>query len=188
MRESRHESYCRRGHQVIDSDGYRPNVGIILCNQDGHLLWARRIGQNAWQFPQGGIRTDETPQEALFRELTEEIGLGKPDVEILAQTRGWLRYRLPDRYIRHNSRPVCIGQKQVWFLLRLIGDERAVCLNSCDEPEFDCWRWVNYWHPLGEVVAFKRKVYQKALHEFAPLIVPNQAAPTSTRAHSFPKR
>jgi putative (di)nucleoside polyphosphate hydrolase len=163
--------------QVIDSDGYRPNVGIILSNRDGRLLWARRIGQDAWQFPQGGIRSDETPQEALFRELGEEIGLVASDVEILAQTRGWLRYRLPERFIRRNTKPVCIGQKQVWFLLRLVGDERAVCLSSCDHPEFDCWRWVNYWHPLGEVVAFKRKVYQRALNEFAPLILPDAPTP-----------
>lgn len=167
---------------MIDSDGYRPNVGIILSNQNGELLWARRIGQNAWQFPQGGIHSDETPEEALFRELGEEIGLAQGDVEILAHTRGWLRYRLPDRYIRRNTRPVCIGQKQVWFLLRLVGDERAVCLNKCDQPEFDCWRWVNYWHPLGEVVAFKRKVYQRALDEFAPLVLPEGAAQKTPRA------
>jgi putative (di)nucleoside polyphosphate hydrolase len=167
---------------VIDSDGYRPNVGIILSNQDGELLWARRIGQNAWQFPQGGIHSDEMPEEALFRELGEEIGLEQGDVEILAHTRGWLRYRLPDRYIRRNTRPVCIGQKQVWFLLRLVGDERAVCLNKCDQPEFDCWRWVNYWHPLGEVVAFKRKVYQRALDEFAPLVLPEGAVQKNPRA------
>lgn len=165
------------GVQVIDSDGYRPNVGIILSNQDGRLLWARRIGQDAWQFPQGGIHSDETPEEALFRELGEEIGLVPADVQILAHTRGWLRYRLPERYIRHNTKPVCIGQKQVWYLLRLVGDERAVCLNNCEHPEFDCWRWVNYWHPLGEVVSFKRKVYQRALNEFASLVLPDGAPP-----------
>ena len=167
--------------QVIDSDGYRPNVGIILSNRDGRLLWARRIGQDAWQFPQGGIHSDETPEEALYRELGEEVGLAPGDVQVLAHTRGWLRYRLPDRYVRRNTRPVCIGQKQVWYLLRLIGDERAVCLNNCEHPEFDCWRWVNYWHPLGEVVAFKRKVYQRALNEFAPLVLPEgaQRAPHS---------
>ena len=162
-------------------------MGIILSNRDGRLLWARRIGQNAWQFPQGGIRSDETPEEALYRELAEEIGLAPRDVAVLAQTRGWLRYRLPDRYIRRNARPLCIGQKQVWFLLRLVGDEGDVCLNSCDHPEFDCWRWVNYWHPLAEVVAFKRKVYRKALHEFAPLVLPDEAATPVSQA-SFPRK
>src|SRR5690606_15101261 len=82
---------------VIDSDGFRPNVGIILTNGLGQVLWARRIGQEAWQFPQGGIQRNESPEQALFRELHEEVGLMPEDVEILACTRGWLRYRLPQR-------------------------------------------------------------------------------------------
>ena len=105
---------------MIDENGYRPNVGIILCNESGQVLWARRIGQDAWQFPQGGIKDDETPEQALFRELGEEVGLSEQDVEILGCTRGWLRYRLPRRMVRYNSKPVCVGQKQKWFLLKLI--------------------------------------------------------------------
>jgi putative (di)nucleoside polyphosphate hydrolase len=157
---------------VIDPDGFRPNVGIILSNRDGRLLWARRAGQDAWQFPQGGMRSDETPAEAMYRELGEEIGLGPDDVELIGATRGWLRYRLPRQYIRHSSRPLCIGQKQVWFLLRILCADRAVCLDRCEQPEFDRWRWVDYWHPLSEVVAFKRKVYRQALKELAPLLFP----------------
>jgi putative (di)nucleoside polyphosphate hydrolase len=158
---------------VIDPDGFRPNVGIILSNRDGRLLWARRAGQDAWQFPQGGMRSDETPAEAMYRELGEEIGLQPRDVELIGATRGWLRYRLPRQYIRHSSRPVCIGQKQVWFLLRILCTDRAVCLNHTERPEFDRWRWVDYWHPLREVVAFKRKVYRQALSELAPLLFPD---------------
>jgi len=158
---------------VIDSDGYRPNVGIILTNRDGKLLWARRIRQDAWQFPQGGIRRRETPEEAMFRELGEEIGLEPHHVDVLGTTRGWLRYRLPERYIRRHQKPVCIGQKQVWFMLRLVGDERFVRLDLSETPEFDNWRWVDYWHPLKEVVSFKRSVYKKALKELAPLIFPD---------------
>jgi len=156
---------------VIDSEGYRPNVGIILTNRDGRLLWARRIHQEAWQFPQGGIREQETPREAMYRELTEEIGLESHHVELLGSTRGWLRYRLPKRFIRHTPEPICIGQKQVWFMLRLVGEERHVRLDRSDRPEFDRWRWVDYWYPLSEVVSFKRKVYQKALSELAPLVL-----------------
>jgi putative (di)nucleoside polyphosphate hydrolase len=156
---------------VIDSEGYRPNVGIILTNRDGRLLWARRIHQEAWQFPQGGIREQETPQEAMYRELTEEIGLEPHHVELLGSTRGWLRYRLPKRFIRYTHEPICIGQKQVWFMLRLVGEERHVRLDRSDRPEFDRWRWVDYWYPLSEVVSFKRKVYQKALNELAPLVL-----------------
>ncbi len=157
--------------QVIDSDGYRPNVGIILTNRHGQLLWARRIRQDAWQFPQGGIRAKETPEQAMYRELEEEIGLESSHVEMLGSTRGWLRYRLPERFIRRHQRPVCVGQKQVWFMLRLVGEERFVRLDLSDKPEFDNWRWVDYWQPLREVVAFKRTVYKKALNELAPLLV-----------------
>lgn len=153
---------------MIDSDGFRPNVGIILANSMGQVLWARRIGQNAWQFPQGGINQSETPEEAMFRELKEEIGLSPDDVEVIAVTRGWLRYRLPKRMIRHHSHPVCVGQKQKWFLLRMLSEDSAVSIDSTDSPEFDGWRWVSYWYPLGQVVAFKRDVYRKAMRELSP--------------------
>jgi len=156
---------------VIDLDGYRHNVGIILSNPEGKVLWARRIGQDAWQFPQGGIREHETPEQAMFRELHEEVGLQQADVQVRGYTRGWLRYRLPRRYIRYNTEPVCVGQKQVWFLLELIGAETKVCLNNSNHPEFDRWRWVDYWQPLQEVVAFKRGVYECALRELAPLVI-----------------
>ncbi len=153
---------------MIDSDGFRPNVGIILANSMGQVLWARRIGQNAWQFPQGGINASESPEEAMYRELKEEIGLAPEDVEVIAVTRGWLRYRLPKRMIRHHSHPVCVGQKQKWYLLRMLSDDSAVEINSTDSPEFDGWRWVSYWYPLGQVVTFKRDVYRKAMRELSP--------------------
>ena len=155
---------------MIDSDGYRFNVGIILSNEEGRLLWARRIGQDAWQFPQGGIKTYETAEEALFRELREEVGLGPEHVDVAGCTRGWLRYRLPRRLIRHHSKPVCIGQKQVWYLLRMLGRDSDIRLDMGDKPEFDNWRWVDYWEPLESVVPFKRRVYQRALEELAPLL------------------
>jgi putative (di)nucleoside polyphosphate hydrolase len=154
---------------VIDADGYRPNVGIMLANAQGEVLWARRVGQNAWQFPQGGINEDEEPEEALFRELYEEVGLQPAHVEVLACTRGWLRYRLPDRLVRRKqSGPLCIGQKQKWFLLRMLADDSAVRMDCGDKAEFDHWRWVSYWYPLGQVVSFKREVYRRAMKELAP--------------------
>ena len=158
---------------MIDPDGFRPNVGIILSNPQGQLLWARRVGQDAWQFPQGGMRSDETPDEAMYRELSEEVGLQREHVELIGATRGWLRYRLPRQYIRRASRPGCIGQKQVWFLLRMLCPDKTVSLDQCDKPEFDHWCWVDYWHPLNEVVAFKRNVYRQALDELAPLLFPD---------------
>jgi len=155
---------------VIDTDGFRPNVGIILADSQGRLLWARRIGgQDAWQFPQGGIHASEKPDLALFRELEEEIGLTPNDVEILAVTKGWLRYRLPKKLVRANKSPVCIGQKQKWFLLKLKAEDKLIHLDGGGTPEFDEWRWVNYWYPLSKVVSFKREVYRRALKELVPV-------------------
>ncbi len=154
---------------MIDKEGFRPNVGIMVANGKGELLWARRIGQDAWQFPQGGINHNETPEEALYRELGEEIGLTASDVSVIGATRGWLRYRLPKRLQRKNSKPVCIGQKQKWFLLQLESSEDNIRFDGDQKPEFDGWRWVSYWYPMGSVVQFKREVYRKALLELAPV-------------------
>ena len=160
------------GDSLIDPDGFRPNVGIILCNNQRQLFWGKRVRQNAWQFPQGGIETTETPVEAMYRELEEEVGLMPEHVELLGQTAGWLKYWLPERYLRRNSKPLCIGQKQVWFLLRAKCEETDFCLDSCEKPEFEHWRWVKYWHPIKDVVYFKRNVYFRALEELAPLLFP----------------
>ena len=157
-------------------------MGIILTNQDGQLLWARRIRQDAWQFPQGGIHRKETPEEAMYRELREEVGLSPEHVDVLGSTRGWLRYDLPEKLIRRHRKPVCVGQKQVWFMLRLLGDESNVQLDHSSKPEFDHWRWVDYWYPLHEVVAFKRDVYKRALKELAPLVFPEGVPPRSASA------
>lgn len=153
---------------MIDADGFRPNVGIILTNPHGQVFWARRVGgHDAWQFPQGGIRDKEAPEAALYRELQEEVGLEPNDVKILACTRGWLRYRLPRHFIRQQSKPLCIGQKQKWFLLELKSSEARINLSTSPKDEFDHWCWVSYWYPLNKVIAFKRDVYRRALKELA---------------------
>lgn len=153
---------------VIDADGFRPNVGIVLANEAGQVLWARRVGgRDAWQFPQGGIHKGESPEQALYRELHEEVGLTESSVEILGATRGWLRYRLPKRFVRNGQKPLCIGQKQKWFLLRMLDEDTAVRLDANDTPEFDHWRWVSYWYPLNQVISFKRDVYRRAMKELA---------------------
>jgi putative (di)nucleoside polyphosphate hydrolase len=150
---------------VIDSDGFRSNVGIVISNRQGQLLWAKRIGQSAWQFPQGGIKASESLEAALFRELDEEVGLTEADVKILHQTEDWLHYRLPQNFIRQHSDPLCIGQKQKWFLLSLESDDSRVKLGKADRPEFDDWRWVDFWYPVDQVIEFKRDVYRKALQQ-----------------------
>jgi len=138
----------------------------MIANDRGQLLWARRIGgQDAWQFPQGGINEGESPEQALYRELKEEVGLDANSVDVLGCTRGWLRYRLPKRFLRKGQSPLCIGQKQKWYLLRMLADDQTVRLNLNDKPEFDHWQWVSYWFPLNEVVPFKREVYRKAMKE-----------------------
>lgn len=152
---------------MIDNQGFRSNVGIILTNNQGQVFWGRRVGQNAWQFPQGGILHDETPEQAMLRELYEEVGLLPEDITILAANPSWLRYRLPAPLIRHHMQPLCIGQKQKWFLVRLIAPETKITLDHSEKPEFDTWRWVNYWYPLKDVINFKRRVYQQALQYFA---------------------
>ncbi len=155
---------------MIDEDGFRLNVGIILVNQENQLFWGRRVGQDAWQFPQGGVNEDESAEKAMFRELYEEVGLDPEHVQVLAQTDDWLKYLLPQRLIRHD-RPYCIGQKQKWFLVRLLGQDADIQLDRTDKPEFDDWLWVSYWYPLQQVVSFKREVYRKALHELSDSLV-----------------
>ena len=153
---------------MVDPDGFRPNVGIVLMHEDGRLFWARRVNRDGWQFPQGGMNTDETPIEAMYRELREETGLLPDHVQVLGSTPGWLRYRLPRRCVRRGNRPLCIGQKQVWFLLRMACAETEVRFDQCDKPEFDSWRWVDFWYPAQHVVSFKREVYARALQHLAP--------------------
>ncbi len=161
---------------VIDSDGFRANVGIMLMRSDGALFLGRRARGGGWQFPQGGMRIGESPEQALFRELQEETGLAADAVELVAQTGRWMRYRLPARFIRRDRLPLCIGQKQRWFLLRLKDDRAHFELQSSDEPpEFDEWRWVPWWEPVREVIHFKRPVYVRALTELVAAAFPGGA-------------
>jgi putative (di)nucleoside polyphosphate hydrolase len=157
---------------VIDADGFRANVGIVLMRANGEVFLGRRTGARGWQFPQGGIRRDEPLEEALYRELHEEIGLSRAAVELLGQTDRWLRYRLPSRYVRRNRSPMCIGQKQRWCLLRLKDAEAHFAFDHTATPEFDDWRWTGWWEPIREVIYFKRPVYRRALVELAPYAFP----------------
>ena len=157
---------------TIDADGFRANVGIVLIRDDRQVFLGGRSGGRGWQFPQGGILQGESPEEALYRELHEEIGLERSDVDLLAATRNWLRYRLPKQYVRRNSLPQCIGQKQRWFLLRFKSSEDRFRFDSTGEPEFENWRWVDYWTPVREVIFFKRAVYVRALDELSKIAFP----------------
>ena len=150
---------------MIDSEGYRANVGIVIVNDVGKVFFAKRIGQQAWQFPQGGIDKGESPEEAMYRELYEEVGL-KPDaVEVVARTKDWIHYNIPERLIRKRAYPRCIGQKQIWFLLKMLESDEAISLYENDPAEFDAWEWVEYWYPHRQVIEFKQGVYEQALKE-----------------------
>lgn len=155
---------------MLDRDGFRPNVGIILLNQRSQVFWGKRIRTHSWQFPQGGIDRGESPEQAMLRELHEEVGLFPQHVQVLARTRDWLRYEVPDRFIRRDARGHYRGQKQIWFLLQLVGHDWDFNLRATDHPEFDAWRWNDYWVPLDVVVEFKRGVYELALRELARFV------------------
>ncbi|HEX5286004.1 MAG TPA: RNA pyrophosphohydrolase [Polaromonas sp.] len=155
---------------MLDRDGFRPNVGIILLNQRSQVFWGKRIRTHSWQFPQGGIDRGESPEQAMLRELHEEVGLFPQHVQVLARTRDWLRYEVPDRFIRRDARGHYRGQKQIWFLLQLVGHDWDFNLRATDHPEFDAWRWNDYWVPLDVVVEFKRGVYELALTELARFV------------------
>lgn len=156
---------------MIDKEGYRLNVGIIVTNTEGQLLWARRASQkDGWQFPQGGIDENESVEQAFYRELLEELGLKPKDIEVLGESREWLSYKIPKQFRRYRTKPLCVGQKQKWFLCRLISDENCIRLDYSDKPEFDGWRWVDYWYPLDQVIEFKRPVYDQVLQEFSSLL------------------
>lgn len=164
---------------MLDREGFRPNVGIILINARNEVFWGKRIGEHSWQFPQGGIKYGETPEQAMYRELHEEVGLLPEHVRIVGRTRDWLRYEVPDKFIRREIRGHYKGQKQIWFLLRMAARDCDICLRATDHPEFDAWRWSQYWVPLDAVIEFKREVYQMALTELSRFLHRGQRAPLS---------
>ena len=157
---------------MLDREGYRANVGIVLLNSRNEVFWGKRVGQHSWQFPQGGIQHGESPEQAMYRELHEEVGLLAEHVQIVGRTRDWLRYDVPEEYLRRQHatrihRAAYRGQKQIWFLLRLVGLDSDIDLRVSEHPEFDAWRWVPFWIQLDAVIDFKREVYQLALSELA---------------------
>ncbi|CAM3736254.1 RNA pyrophosphohydrolase [Polynucleobacter antarcticus] len=157
---------------MLDREGYRPNVGIVLLNSRNEVFWGKRVGQHSWQFPQGGIQHGESPEQAMYRELHEEVGLLSEHVQIIGRTKDWLRYDVPEEFLRRqhsakNHRASYRGQKQIWFLLRLVGSDGDIQLDATEHPEFDDWRWIPFWIQLDSVIDFKREVYQLALSELA---------------------
>ncbi|MDC0588383.1 RNA pyrophosphohydrolase [Porticoccaceae bacterium] len=165
--------------ELVDKDGYRSNVAIVIGDGNGRLFWAKRVGQQAWQFPQGGIDHGESVEDALYRELYEEVGLKSDDVKIIQRSKRWLRYNIPEQMQRKHSKPLCIGQKQRWFYLQMTCDPANVRFDTSGSPEFDDWQWVNYWYPVNSVISFKRTIYRNALQEFSSVNARLQHSPSS---------
>jgi len=149
----------------IKEKGYRLNVGIIVANSEGKLLYCKRKKSNNWQFPQGGIDRNEDPFLAALRELYEEVGIQKDKVKLIKESENWYKYDLPSKYKKNNFLWNDFkGQKQKWFLFKLT-EEVLIDLNNENNPEFDEFDWVDYWKPLDEIVEFKREIYKKVLSE-----------------------
>lgn len=155
---------------MIDEKGFRQGVAMIIVDERNRIFWARRLRRNGWQFPQGGLEDGEKPIDAMYRELYEEVGLKASDFEIVAESKRWLYYYLPKNLIRENDKPVCIGQRQKWYLLRVNSRNTHFRFDLCQKPEFEGFRWVNYWFPLKQVIFFKKRLYKRALREFAPIL------------------
>lgn len=155
---------------MLDCEGFRPNVGIIMMNSKNKVFWGRRLREHFWQFPQGGIEHGETPIQAMYRELREETGLRTEHVMVIGRTRDWLRYEVPDKFINRQARGHYRGQKQIWFLLHMVVQDYNISLHTTENPEFDAWHWREYWAPLNSVIEFKRNVYQLALTELSHLL------------------
>jgi putative (di)nucleoside polyphosphate hydrolase len=122
------------------------------------------------------VQDAESAEQAMYRELEEEVGLAPDDVAVTGVTREWIPYRLPKKFLR-KSEPKCIGQKQRWFLLSLRSDPEKLRFDLTNEPEFDRCRWVHYWKPVEEVIYFKRAVYIRALTELADIAFDGSQAP-----------
>lgn len=152
---------------MLDREGFRPSIAIVIANAKNQVFWAKRIREHSWQFPQGGIDPNESPEQAMYRELWEEVGLFPEHVQILGRTRDWLRYYVPRNWIRREWRGSYRGQKQIWYLLRFLGRDSDIDLRTTEKPEFDAWRWHGYHVPLDAVIEFKRDVYRSALKELA---------------------
>ncbi len=150
---------------------YRPCVGILLFNGDGKIFVAQRIDRDeeAWQMPQGGIDKGETPADAAFRELEEEIGTA--NAEIVAESEKWLDYDLPPELVGKVWKGRYRGQTQKWFAMRFTGSDADIRIDAVEHPEFDAWQWVSVDDLVDLIVPFKRNVYEQIVDEFRRIIV-----------------
>ncbi len=152
-----------------DQGKYRLGVGIMLINNDNKVFVGQRVQESSetWQMPQGGIDEGEGPDEAVMRELNEEVG--SVNIEIVAESRGWYSYDIPKELIPMWWDGKFVGQKQKWFLMRFLGNDKEININT-EIPEFINWKWVNIGELPNIIVPFKRKLYQSLIAEFKPVM------------------
>ncbi|GHF20393.1 RNA pyrophosphohydrolase [Kordiimonas sediminis] len=155
---------------MTDTLPYRKCAGIMLLNPEGLIFTGERIDTpGAWQMPQGGIDPGETPREAAFRELEEEIGVPQSAIKLLAETADWVTYDLPPSLLGKVWQGKYRGQKQHWALMQLNAPESVINIHT-KHPEFMAWRWSSPAEVIRDIVPFKRDVYKTVIDEFAPYI------------------
>lgn len=155
----------------MDLSKYRPNVGVVLVRRDGKVWLGRRAASTGplnWQFPQGGVDPGEDLEVAARRELREETGAHS--VSLLDRTQDWLVYDFPAHHRGSKAARGWIGQKQMWFAYRFMGEDGEFDLAGHHEVEFDAWKWATFPEALGSVVEFKRDTYRNVFAAFAPLL------------------
>ncbi len=168
------------------ADQYRKNVAIVVIKKGRVLLLERISGKGNWQFPQGGIDTDEETEAAMWRELAEETGIEQKHCVIKGRTADYLYYDIPEEFLSRGKPRRFKGQKQIWFLVELLADDSVINLdntvdnvldnardnaldnNTAAKPEFKSWRWVSYWSGVNEILYFKKEVYRQAMLEILP--------------------
>ena len=157
--------------EEIQNLPYRPCVGVMLVNAEGHVFVGQRIDNEApaWQMPQGGVDKGEEPERAALRELWEETGVLPALVTVEAETRDWVAYDLPLDLVPNIWGGKYRGQKQKWFLLRFQGQDRDINI-ATQHPEFSEWRWLPPKDLVDNIVPFKREVYRKVLAEFEDVL------------------
>ncbi len=154
-------------------DLYRPNVGIMLINPDGKIWVGARIDYTStyWQMPQGGIDKNENTENAMWRELYEEIGVTKADCHIVAKTPDWIYYDLPADFVKNRWGGKYKGQKQIWYALKLTAPDTVINIDT-PEPEFKAWQWLDADKLVDTIVPFKRQVYTEVLRAFQRYLTP----------------
>lgn len=156
--------------EYISKLPYRPSVGMMILNNKLEVFVGRRIDSKteAWQMPQGGIDQGEVPNESVLREMEEEIGTNK--AEIIAETKQWYNYDLPFYLISKLWNGKYRGQRQKWFLLKFLGEDKDINIKS-DHPEFIAWKWVKIEELPQIIVPFKKNLYISVMEEFRDVII-----------------